>query len=298
MNESELNYEIKPLEQGEGETVINGVDAYEDLMAPPEEGAPEDEELVLKIEDVNGTVIGGCIAEIYNWGQIYIDILWVDERHRGHGLGSLLLREAERIAKERGCYLSHLGTFDFQARPLYEKHGYAVFSSNADFPMGHINYGMYKRLDRETAPYIPSDNSAAERYALKRGTEEDGEVIEDGLEAYNASFAPYKHEWIRLNKKLVDGEGRMIAGVVAGVGGWDFAFVSGLWVEEACRGRGLGSLLLREAEREAKENGARFVLAEAYDWNLSYFLARGYTVLGTLEDFPKGHRFYDLKKSL
>ena len=88
------NFTMIPREKGEGEIIIDAVDAYDDLMAPPEEGAPEDEELVLKIEDENGTVIAGCIAQIYNWGQIYIDILWVDEKYRRHGLGSLLLREA------------------------------------------------------------------------------------------------------------------------------------------------------------------------------------------------------------
>lgn len=290
------NFTMIPMEKGEGEIITDAVDAYDDLMAPPEEGAPEDEELVLKIEDEEGTIIAGCIAEIYNWGQIYIDILWVDERYRRHGLGSLLLREAERRAIDRGCWLSHLGTFDFQARPLYEKHGYAVFSVNEDFPTGHANYGMWKRLDREAEEYIPSDNSAAERYEVRDGTEEDEARIEDGLVAHNERFMPFKHEWIRLNNKFVDADGRMIAGVVAGVGGWDFGFVSGLWVEEAYRGRGLGSALLREAERAAKENGADLMLSEAYDWNVAYFLARGYTVLGVLEDFPKGHRFYELKK--
>lgn len=296
VNQREPKFELRPMEKGEGEIVIHGVDEYEDLMAPPEESAPEDEDFVLKIEDENGTVIAGCVAEIYNWGQIYIDILWVDEKYRRHGLGSLLLREAERRAIARGCRLSHLGTFDFQARPLYEKHGYAVFSVNEDFPAGHTNHGMWKRLDREAEAYIPSDNSAAERYEVKDGTEEDGELIEDGLVAHNASFMPFKHEWIRLNNKFVDEDGRMIAGVAAGVGGWDFCFISGLWVEEAYRGRGLGSALLRETERLAKENGAYMVLAEAYDWNLAYFKERGYRVLGALEGLPKGHCYYELKK--
>ena len=293
-----MEYESKPLEEGDGAFITEQVDAWEDRMAPPEEGAPEDEELVLKIEDADGTIIAGCLAEIYNWGQIYIDELWVDEAYRRHGLGSLLLREAERIALERGCWLSHLSTFDFQARPLYEKHGYTVYSVNEDFPRGHVDYCLWKRLDPEQEPYVPSDNSAAKTFEVKRGTEEDAEAIDDGLVAHNASVVPFRHEWIRLNRKLVDAEGRMIAGVVAGVGGWDFGYIYGLWVDEEHRGRGLGSKLLTEAEREAKENGAWLITAEAYDWNVDYFLARGYRVIGKLEGFPKGHCYYNLRKML
>ena len=38
-----------------------------------------------------------------------------------------MLAEVESAAKEKGCYLIHLDTFDFQAKEFYEKQGYAVF---------------------------------------------------------------------------------------------------------------------------------------------------------------------------
>jgi ribosomal protein S18 acetylase RimI-like enzyme len=53
---------------------------------------------------------------------LYIDVLWVKEESRGDGYGSALLEEMEKIAKEKGCKLVHLDTFDFQAKDFYERH--------------------------------------------------------------------------------------------------------------------------------------------------------------------------------
>ena len=43
----------------------------------------------------NGDVIGGILGGTY-WGWMYIDILWVHENHRKKGIGSRLLKEAEK----------------------------------------------------------------------------------------------------------------------------------------------------------------------------------------------------------
>ena len=39
-----------------------------------------------------------------------------------------------------------LGTFDFQARPLYEKHGYTVCGTFEDYPKGYRLYQLQKLL--------------------------------------------------------------------------------------------------------------------------------------------------------
>lgn len=52
-------------------------------------------------------------SELYCWNCLYIDILWVKEEFRKDGYGSALLNEVEKIAKEKGCRLIHLDTFDF-----------------------------------------------------------------------------------------------------------------------------------------------------------------------------------------
>jgi len=41
----------------------------------------------------------------------------------------MILREVERIARDKGCRVVTLGTASYMARPFYEKHGYTVFTT-------------------------------------------------------------------------------------------------------------------------------------------------------------------------
>ena len=75
-----------------------------------------------------------------------IDGLWIDDALRGQGLGRQLLLRSEAIAVARGCRGAWLGTFDFQARGFYERHGYRVFAALPDFPAGHTHYHLRKDL--------------------------------------------------------------------------------------------------------------------------------------------------------
>ena len=91
-------------------------------------------------------VVAGILAVMYCWRVLFIDILWVKEEFRGRGYASALLKDVEEMAKEKQCGLSHLDTYDFQARALYEKLGYTVFGVLEDCPEGHCRYFMSKRL--------------------------------------------------------------------------------------------------------------------------------------------------------
>lgn len=53
---------------------------------------------------------------------------------------------AEERAIAKGCSEVFLGTFSFQARPLYEKLGYHVFGEEKDHPKGHSHYLLTKQL--------------------------------------------------------------------------------------------------------------------------------------------------------
>lgn len=94
----------------------------------------------------SGAVIGGlwgsCIV-----GWLYIDLLVVPEDFRGNGLGTELVRQAERIARKRGCIGIWLYTASFQAPMFYEKLGFQKFGTVADYPRGHDSLYYSKRLD-------------------------------------------------------------------------------------------------------------------------------------------------------
>ncbi len=263
----------------------------------PREVEADSEEFVLKVENENGEIIGGCIAEAYeyHWSRMFLDTLWVDERYRHHGIGSMIIREVERIAREKGCRVVTLGTASYMARPFYEKHGYTVFTTLKK-ANGYISYSLVKYLDRETPDYVPSDNSGA-RFKLSIGNENDAEVIENGIETYSEAYEP-EYESVDFYKKLVDKDGRFIAGVIADVGKGAYGFVHALFVEEPLRRQGLGTYLLKEVEKLAKENGASMILTSAGDWNVDFFIKNGFLLRGELKDVPKGHDCYELYKNI
>ena len=233
----EMKYNTIPCAEEDEKYIEEKLEAINDSVVPPVAGA-EDETIVFKITDDAGNIIAGCILEIDSWKYADLDILWVDESYRRQGLGSALIREAEKAARERGCGKMVLGTFDFQARPLYEKHGYTLCGVLRDWPKGHQNNVLMKRLDRHTEGYVPSNDRSA-RFGILPGNDEDEVAIAKGLSAYNTSRVPREHKYIPLNKKIVDGEGNLIAAVFAGVGSWNEGDIDIIWVDEPYRNRGL-----------------------------------------------------------
>ena len=56
--------------------------------------------------------------------------------------------------------------------------------------------------------------------------------------------------------------------------------------------------VLSEIEREAKEKGAYIMLTYASDWNIDFFKKQGYAIRGEFDDLPRGHRSFELMKTL
>jgi len=89
---------------------------------------------------VDGQIVAGINSFVYHWGILYIDVLFVDERYRGKNLGASLLQQVEKEAIAMGADLSHLDTFDFQAKDFYLKQGYEIFGVLDDCPKGHQRF--------------------------------------------------------------------------------------------------------------------------------------------------------------
>src|SRR4051812_40086519 len=80
-----------------------------------------------------GRLLGGLILQSY-WRESYIELLWLSDSARGAGLGSRLIKEAERRARRRGSRLIHLNTYSFQAPGFYQKLGYKRFGGMSGSP--------------------------------------------------------------------------------------------------------------------------------------------------------------------
>ncbi|WP_040213949.1 GNAT family N-acetyltransferase [Clostridium polynesiense] len=98
------------------------------------------------MKDEKGNIVAGLSAVLYCWNCLYIDMLVVKKEFRGKGHGAQLLKEVEKQAKEQGCYLIHLDTFDFQAKDFYIKQGYEIFGVLEDCPKEHKRYFLKKLI--------------------------------------------------------------------------------------------------------------------------------------------------------
>lgn len=93
-----------------------------------------------------GDLMGGA-AGLTKWQWMYVESLWIAEEMRGLKLGAQLLRQAETLARDRGCIGVWLDTMSFEAKPFYLKQGYKEFGAIHDLPPGHQRHFLCKRLD-------------------------------------------------------------------------------------------------------------------------------------------------------
>lgn len=124
-------------------------------------------------------------------------------------------------------------------------------------------------------------------------TQEQKEHIHRRLQAHNARFMARFADF----SYHIEEKGEIVAGIVAESVG-DTVEVAYLFVEEACRGRGLGKALLERVEAAAREAGMRRVLLNTYSFQAPGFYGRlGYREVLKLEPaFDRFSQSYFLKE--
>jgi len=133
---------IEPADADDAAAVFAGLRAFNRAACG---AALDDQALNRVIRDAHGTPCAGLVADVYG-GWLSVHALWVDERHRGLGLGHALLADAEQQARALGAHSVMLDTFSWQAEGFYLKQGYAIFGRLEDFPPGHQRLYLRKRL--------------------------------------------------------------------------------------------------------------------------------------------------------
>jgi len=137
-NELQIDNEVTPADEAR---VVSGLLAFNEARIGPADERP----VKFVARDSGGAVVGGILGHT-RWRWMYIAKLWVDESARGQGLGTRLMEAAEDLARSRGCTDVSLDTFDYQARPFYEKLGYELFGTLEGYPPGSRQYYLRKRL--------------------------------------------------------------------------------------------------------------------------------------------------------
>lgn len=137
------DYKLSPATSAEAETLNDKINAF---VAQQVSFHGDTEVLKDYVIKENGLIIAGIRTCFYLGECLAINVLFVDENHRLKGLGALLLNQVEADARAMGAKLSHLDTFNLQAKDFYLKHGYEVFGVLEDCPPGHKRYYMKKIL--------------------------------------------------------------------------------------------------------------------------------------------------------
>ena len=130
-----------------------------------------------------------------------------------------------------------------------------------------------------------------------RASSTDVEFVRDGLSLFNAAATGDSY-YSPLAIFLRDERDAILGGAIGHVwGGW--LDLSLLWVAEPLRRKGYGKKLLETAEDEARSQGCRGVFLSTFSFQARPFYERlGYEVIADVKDYPVGHTYHVLKKTL
>ena len=96
--------------------------------------------------EVDGRLIAGLNGCMTAYRIFYIDTVFVEEEYRRQGVGTELLREAEKRAEALGANLIRLDTFNWQGREFYKKLGYEEAGGYSSAEDGFSEYFFVKRI--------------------------------------------------------------------------------------------------------------------------------------------------------
>ena len=119
--------------------------------------------------------------------------------------------------------------------------------------------------------------------------------VRKGLRAFNQSFIGPGNQPVAISLRDLDGS--LIGGCLGAVFA-DMLAIDILWIEESCRGGGIGTELLGSIEVEGKRLGATKAVLDTFQFQAKGFYEKqGYVEFGRIEDCAAGFdRFYMLKR--
>lgn len=127
-------------------------------------------------------------------------------------------------------------------------------------------------------------------------TPDDVQYLEDRIYDFNSSVTDIADG--ALIAFFVREGDRIVAGIAGNTWGGTCELRQ-FWVEEAQRHRGLGTTLFRAAEQEARRRGCTQIVLMTFSFQAPAFYQRhGFEVVATLDDHPRGHLNFLMRKRL
>lgn len=137
-------------------------------------------------------------------------------------------------------------------------------------------------------------------YEIIQSSKQEIEWVESEINRLNQTLLAMPGEPESLLNYCIKENDEVIAGINACFYFGEFLWISVLFVKEAYRGKGLGSMLMSKVEEVAKEKGAKISHLHAFEFNhvTDFYLQQGYEVYGVLDDCPAKYKHYFFKKRL
>ncbi|MFN8672739.1 MAG: GNAT family N-acetyltransferase [Candidatus Sericytochromatia bacterium] len=132
---------------------------------------------------------------------------------------------------------------------------------------------------------------------IEEHTDEDCQELSKKIVSFNERNIPNLN-FQRICLLIKNAEGEIKAGLIA-VAYWDCVFLDILWVSDELRHLGYGSKLMKRFEEIVKNHNFNLIHLDTFDFQAQKFYKKlGYQVFGVLEDCPKGHKRYYMKKTI
>ncbi len=124
------------------DALVSGVRYYNQEHMGEEKSKP----LMLVVRDNEGRLIAGVAGRTIYF-QLLIEVLWVDRKKRGEGLGTKLMKQLEAEAKKRGCIAAQVDTLSFQAPDFYKRLGFKIVGKVCGIKNSPDRYFLLKEFD-------------------------------------------------------------------------------------------------------------------------------------------------------
>lgn len=136
---------------------------------------------------------------------------------------------------------------------------------------------------------------------LYNPSEEISQIIERGLHEHNLSVLGPEviYNYAKFAVVSRDDAGQVTGGLL-GAFIWGVLKIDVLWVSADQRGQDVGTRMLAQAEAEARQRGGiQLILLETTSFQARAFYEKnGFEVYGQLDDYPKGHTWYHMRKMI
>jgi GNAT superfamily N-acetyltransferase len=125
----------------------------------------------------------------------------------------------------------------------------------------------------------------------------EAQLVRDRLDLFNVGVTGVS-AYYPVNYFLKNERDEVVGGLLGAIWG-DWLHITYVWVDEAERGRDSATKMMDLAEAYARERRCHSIMLDTHSFQARpFYEKRGFEVFATLDDWPKGHKKFFLKKKL